>query len=124
MDMKYVFLLAAMVGLVLSRQPAKAQDAGISGKWHFMLDTEDGIREVDAEFTADADGKVTGKFARSDVAGTFKDGKLELSFLVDVPESGGSGTLKLSGKLSDPAGLTGSWEFTEYNGTFKANRQK
>jgi hypothetical protein len=50
------FLCAAvlMVGFMLGGQTATPQHSAIDGKWHFILDTPGGDREMDAEFTADA----------------------------------------------------------------------
>jgi flagellar basal body rod protein FlgG len=126
--------MLAVVCLVSSRQIANAQatnaqtanasNAGISGKWHFVMDTPGGDREMDAEFTVDADGKVTGKYGITDVAGTFRDGKLDLNFQMTSEESGQTAALKLVGKLDETAALVGTWEFSEYNGAFKATRPK
>ena len=77
---KLLAMVAAVVCLVMGGAYLQAQDAGISGKWHFVLATPGGDREVDADFTVDNDGNVTGKWGASDVAGTYKDGKLALSF--------------------------------------------
>ena len=68
---RFLFVAVAMVCLLMGRQAGLAQDAGINGKWHFVLATPGGDREMDADFTVDADGKVTGKFGPTDVAGTF-----------------------------------------------------
>jgi hypothetical protein len=109
---------------VANAQTANASNAGINGKWHFVMDTPGGDRDVDAEFTVDADGKVTGKYGITDVAGTFRDGKLDLNFQMTSEESGQTAALKLVGKLDETAALVGTWEFSEYNGTFKATRPK
>ncbi|HUD12051.1 MAG TPA: hypothetical protein VMQ56_00220 [Terracidiphilus sp.] len=131
---KFLLVMLAVVCLVSSRQIANAQatnaqtanasNAGISGKWHFVMDTPGGDREMDAEFTVDADGKVTGKYGITDVAGTFRDGKLDLNFQMTSEESGQTAALKLVGKLDETAALVGTWEFSEYNGAFKATRPK
>jgi flagellar basal body rod protein FlgG len=131
---KFLLVMLAVVCLVSSRQIANAQatnaqtanasNAGINGKWHFVMDTPGGDREVDAEFTVDADGKVTGKYGITDVAGTYKDGKLDLNFQMTSEESGQTAALKLVAKLDETAALVGTWEFSEYNGTFKATRPK
>jgi flagellar basal body rod protein FlgG len=131
---KFLLVMLAVACLVSSRQIANAQatnaqtanasNAGINGKWHFVMDTPGGDREMDAEFTVDADGKVTGKYGITDVAGTYKDGKLDLNFQMTSEESGQTAALKLVGKLDETAVLVGTWEFSEYNGTFKATRPK
>ena len=124
---KSLLVVLAMVCLISGRQIANAQtastqDAGINGKWHFVMDTPGGDREMDAEFTVAADGKVTGKYGITDVAGTYKDGKLDLNFQMTSEESGQTAALKLVGKLDETAALVGTWEFSEYDGTFKATR--
>lgn len=126
---KSLLVLLAMVCLISGRQIAYAQtpsapDLGVAGKWIFVMDTGGGDREVNAEFTVAADGTVTGKYGTSDVAGTYKDGKLDLNFQMTSEEAGQTAALKLVGKLDGTAALVGTWEFSEYNGTFKATRPK
>jgi hypothetical protein len=119
---KILVIAAAMVCLVMGRPFARAQDAGVNGKWHFVLETPGGDREVDADLTVDADGNVTGKWGAADVAGTYKDGKLALEFQLTVEEVGATSAMKINGKLDDTAALAGDWAFSEYNGTYKATR--
>ncbi len=109
-------LICVMVAAV-----AMAQDAAVTvaGKWHFVLDTEGGDRTMDANFQQDGK-KVTGKFAKDDVKGTFSDGKLNLEFPMNSDEVG-PGTMKITGELAADA-LTGKWAFQEYSGTYKATR--
>lgn len=119
---KILVIAAAMVCLVTGRQLAHGQDAGINGKWHFVLETPGGDREVDADLAVDSDGNVTGKWGPADVAGTYKDGKLALDFQFTSEEVGATAAMKIDGKLDETAALTGNWAFTEYNGTYKATR--
>ena len=119
---KILVIAAAMVCLVMGRPIAHAQDAGINGKWHFVLETPGGDREVDADLTVDADGNVTGKWGNADVAGTYKDGKLALEFQFTSEEVGATAAMKIDGKMDDTAALAGDWAFSEYNGTYKATR--
>jgi hypothetical protein len=121
---KFLVVAVAMVCLIVGRQLVNAQDAGINGKWHFVMDTPGGDRLMDAEFTVAADGNVTGKWGKTDVAGTYKDGKLDLSFQTTSEESGQTAPLKLVGKLDDTGALVGTWEFSAYGGAFKATRPK
>lgn len=136
---RILLVMLAMACLISGRQVANAQATnapasnaptasapvtGINGKWHFVMDTPGGDREIEAEFTVAADGTVTGKYGTTDVAGTFKDGKLDLNFQMTSEESGTTAPLKLVGKLDETATLLGTWEFSEYNGTFKASRPK
>jgi hypothetical protein len=113
-----------MVGFLLGQQTATPQHSTIDGKWHFVLDTPGGDREIDAEFTVDADGKVTGTFGKTDVAGTFRDGHLALEFSMTSVESGETAPMKIDGKLDDTMALAGTWGFSSYDGTFKASRPK
>ena len=119
---KILVLAAAIVCLALGRPLAHGQDAGINGKWHFVLETPGGDREVDADIAVDSDGNVTGKWGSADVAGTYKDGKLALDFQFTSEEVGATAAMKIDGKLDETAALTGNWAFTEYNGTYKATR--
>jgi hypothetical protein len=118
------FLWIALAALCLwpAAIAAQAPAGSISGKWHFVFQTEGGVREFDATFQQDGD-KVTGKWAdKDDVKGTFSDGKLALSFTANSDEVG-PGTLKIDGDLADNV-LTGNWSFQSYDGTFKATRSK
>jgi hypothetical protein len=119
--MKQLLIIALGLFFALaSVKPARA--AELAGKWHFVLDTEGGDREIDANFLVDGE-KVTGKWAGTDVAGTFKDGKLDLAFPMHSDEAGLDATIKIAGKM-DADGMTGTWQFSEYNGTFKAAKKE
>jgi hypothetical protein len=65
---------------------------------------------------------VKGTWEDAPVTGTFKDGKLELAFDFTPSELGEKGTLKVTGKL-DGDTLSGTWEFSQYSGTYKAVRK-
>ena len=117
--MKYIMAAAAMACLALLSPVSAASKLDVSGKWHFVLQTEGGEREREATFQQDGQ-KVTGKWDNADVQGTLEDGKLDLEFPITTEEAG-KGTLKIKGQLAADS-LTGTWEFQEYNGTFKATR--
>lgn len=122
---KILVIAAALAFLVIGRPAVQAQDtaaSGVNGKWHFVLATPGGDREVDADFAVDNDGNVTGKWGTAAVAGTWKDGKLSLSFDFTSDEVGVTAPMKIDGKLDETAALSGDWAFSEYNGTFKATR--
>jgi len=104
-------------------QTTSSQDKAINGKWHFVFNIPSGDREFDADFTVDAEGKVSGTFGKSPAAGTFKGGHLQMAFDT-TSEEGETAQLQLDGKLEDPATLTGSWSFSSYDGTFKATHPK
>jgi len=103
-------------------QHAGAASSDITGKWHFVFQTEGGDRENDADFKLQGD-QVTGKWNSADVKGTFKDGDLNLAFPYTSDEAGMTATLKLKGKLADGK-LAGTWEYSEYNGMFTATRRQ
>lgn len=124
--MRRILVIAAVLACFVIGFPAvQAQDSassGVNGKWHFVLSTPGGDREVDANFTVDNDGNVTGKWGNADVTGTWKEGKLSLSFDFTSDEVGVTAPMKIDGKLDETAALAGDWAFSEYIGTFKAMR--
>jgi hypothetical protein len=100
------------------------QDKRIDGKWHFVFDTQGGDREFEAEFSVDADGKVSGTWDNKPAAGTYKDGHLQMAFDTHSEEANETATLKLDGQIDDSETLTGNWSFSSYDGTFKATHLK
>ncbi len=112
--------MAAMLATARIAPAQTAKPAELTGAWHFVMDTGGGDREFEADFKTDGEN-VTGKYGKADVAGTFKEGKLALSFTIESEEAG-SGTLKLNGVLEGDA-ITGDWGFGDYTGTFKATRK-
>ena len=119
---KFFVIAAALLCFVVGRPVAQAQEKGIDGKWHFVLETPGGEREVDADFIVNSEGLVTGKWGDADVAGTYKEGKLLLDFQFTSDEAGTTAAMKMDGKLDENAALTGEWSFSEYSGTYKATR--
>ena len=115
-------LLAVLfLALPLAAQtPAPAGD--LAGHWHFALNAQDGVHEMDAAFKIEA-GKVSGKWAESDVAGSFGDGQMDLSFPFNYADGGLSGAMHLKGKVAGDK-ITGTWEFAGYTGDFTAARVK
>ena len=99
-----------------------AYAAGIAGKWQFVLQTEGGERQQTVEFQLDG-SSVSGKWAGAEVKGTFADDKLNLAFPFSSSEGGLSGTLKITGKLTEGK-LTGNWDFEGHGGTFEATPSK
>ncbi len=138
--MQAVFLRVVIGGTIILSgsgvavsQPALNQSAtpaqvarpanDISGKWHFVYQTDGGDRDSDGDFKLDGD-QVAGKWnGTADVKGTFKDGVLDLAFPYNSDEAGMTATLKMKGKLQDGK-LTGTWEFSDYSGAFTATRPK
>lgn len=112
-------VVAAVACCCALTRPGQAQSHTVAGKWHFVFQTEGGERTANPNFQLDGD-QVSGKWDDADVKGTFKDGKLDLSFPYNSDE-GGPGTLKIKGELKDDT-LTGTWGFQDYTGSFKATR--
>ena len=102
--------------------PDKKDGESIAGKWHFVLNTEGGNRESEAVFIQEGT-KVTGKWGKTDVAGTFTDGDLNLAFPMTSEEAGMTDTLTLKGKLEGGT-LKGTWVFSSYSGTFTGTRSE
>ena len=110
-------------------KPAAPNKAGtpdnrINGKWHFIFDTSGGDRDFNAEFTIDAEGKVTGTWDKSPATGTYKDGHLVMAFETHSEEAGETAQLQLDGKMDEANTITGTWAFSSYDGSFKAMRPK
>ena len=118
-----VFTLLIGAALIVPFNAAKGTNTAptLNGKWHFVLDTPGGDRELDAKLQQYGD-QVTGKWGAADVKGTFTEGKLALEFPFNSDE-GGAGTMTIKGTLAADA-LTGDWAFTGYSGSFKATRVK
>jgi hypothetical protein len=117
-----VAFLAAVLCVAIAYSPAKAGSTdNLTGKWHFVLETDDGERIFEPTFHLEGD-QVTGKWGESDVKGTFANEQLDLEFPANSEEVG-PGTLKIKGKLAEGA-LSGTWAFQEYSGTFKATRSE
>ena len=100
-------------------QTAQGASPTVTGKWHFVLQTDDGERVFDPTFHQDGD-KVTGKWGTADVKGTFSEGTLNLEFPYTSDEVG-PGTLKINAQL-DADVLAGDWSFQDYSGKFRATR--
>ena len=113
-----------MVVSVLVYAQEAIPESGVAGKWHFVLDTPGGPRDFDAEFTVDAEGKIGGSFGKSTAVGSFKEGHLLMDFPATDDQSGETAQLKLDGKLEDATTLSGNWQFSSYDGTFRAFRPK
>ena len=117
----FVLMLALLAAAVMPLARAKADEASaLAGKWHFVLNTEGGDRDMDADFAV-MDGKVSGTFGKSEVKGTTSGDNFALEFEVESEEAG-KGTLKITGKVGPE--LTGNWSFQTYDGTFRATRPK
>jgi hypothetical protein len=113
---------ASLITAVTAQENKTSGTTDVSGRWHFVLQTEGGPRDFDATFQQDGD-KITGKWAdKDDIKGSFSGNKLSLEFPADSEEVG-PGTLKIDGEYAEDA-FTGSWSFQQYDGTFKATRVK
>lgn len=117
-------VVLVMAGLAVAKAQDSSAQSGVNGKWHFVLDTPGGDRDVDADFTVDADGKVSGTWGKDSAVGTFKDGKLELGFQMTSEEAGETAQMTIMGTLEPAGAITGNWKWSSYDGTFKAMRPK
>jgi hypothetical protein len=126
--MKNFFAVVAVFAFLWAPLVRSDEPASLSGKWHFVFDTEGGDRAFDSILEQNAD-KITGKWAvdvkpnGDPISGTYTDKKLALEFAVSESEAG-PGTMKITGQLADDGSLTGGWAFLDYSGTFKATRVK
>ncbi len=125
---KTIFAFFAVLGFLFVPVGRTADADSVAGKWHFVLDTPGGDRELDSVLEQNAE-KVTGKWAVATgkdgdpISGTYTDKKLALEFAFNSEEVG-PGTMKITGKLGDDGALTGDWAFQDYSGTYKATRIK
>lgn len=115
--MPKVFALAAALAVAAILQAASA----IDGKWQFNLQTDGGPREAAVEMKTDGE-LVSGTWDTTELKGTFKDGKLALSFPFASSEAGMTADLVIDGTLEADA-LKGMWKFGQYTGTFTAAKK-
>ncbi len=93
----------------------------IDGKWQFSLQTDGGPREAAVEMKTDGE-QVSGTWDTTELKGTFKEGKLALSFPMTSAEAGITADLVIDGTL-EGEGLKGTWKFGQYAGTFTAAKK-
>jgi hypothetical protein len=93
----------------------------LTGKWSMVMDTPGGERRAAPVLALDGE-TVTGKWDKSDVKGTFKDGQLELDFPLESGEAGYKANFKVSAKL-EAGVLKGTWKFSEYSGKLEGKRE-
>ena len=115
--MTKVSVIAAVFALSALVQAASAVD----GKWQFSLQTDGGPREAAVEMKTDGE-QVSGTWDTTELKGTFKDGKLALSFPMTSAEAGMTADLVVDGTLEGEA-LKGTWKFGQYAGTFTATKK-
>jgi hypothetical protein len=112
------FIVSVSIALVCLAGLAFA--AGLNGKWTFNLETDGGPRTASVQLGVDGE-KVSGKWDRADVKGSFAGGKLALDFPLESAEAGRTANLKIKGTLEGNQ-ITGTWNWEEYSGSFKASR--
>lgn|SRR5450755_4659611 len=97
--------------------------APVDGKWNFIAErTDDHTEALRTVLELKVDGeKVSGKLADASVNGTYKEGKLSLTFPF-TPEGGETRELKIDATLQESA-LKGDWVWGGMiAGTFKASK--
>jgi len=103
--------------------------AELSGRWHFVFETEAGIRE--ANMALEVKGQeVVGKVypvgsedTSTEVKGTLDGGRLTLEFEYYSADAGYKSIVKIQGTLEGDK-IAGEWQFDEHSGTFTATRLK
>jgi hypothetical protein len=110
----------ALVVVVWILPPARALE--LTGQWDFVFDTAGGARRTAVSLQLEGE-RVTGKFEKSDVKGTFAAGKLDLKFPHYSAEGGFEAELSLQGVV-EGEGLSGDWRFGEHGGSWKATKAK
>ncbi len=111
--------LRLTTALILFAALAAASD--LDGAWHFVLDTEKGVREFHMSLRVEGN-QVSGTMDK-DVAvkGAYQDGLLQLKFPFHLEDVDVRDVLIITGRLEDGK-LSGDWEIDEYSGTFEATR--
>jgi hypothetical protein len=112
-------LLVLSLVVVVWMMPT-AQALELTGKWNFVFNTEGGTRNTAVTLQLNGD-QVSGKFDKSDVKGTFRDGKLDLKFPHYSPEGGFEAELSMQG-VAQGEDLRGDWEYGEHGGSWTASK--
>jgi hypothetical protein len=94
--------------------------ADVAGTWLFVMETPGGERRSHVVMQLEGE-TVTGTWDTQELRGTFRDGRLELSFPFTSGEAELRTTLTVSAALKGDT-LSGTWSFGEYGGTFTATR--
>jgi hypothetical protein len=111
--------LRLTTALILFAALAAASD--LDGTWHFVLDTENGVREFNMSLKVEGN-QVTGTMDK-DVAvkGAYQGDLLQLKFPFHLEAVDVKDVLTITGRLQDGK-LAGDWEIDEYSGTFEATK--
>lgn len=96
--------------------------ADVAGTWLFVMETPGGERRSQVVMQLEGE-TVTGTWDTQELKGTFREGRLELSFPFTSGEAELRTTLTVSGALKEET-LSGTWSFGEYGGTFTATRKQ
>jgi len=102
----------------LAAAPASAAD--VDGDWQMVFQTEVGPRETPLNVTTDGE-TATAVMGETQLAGTYKDGLLELSGEHYAADAGYTATLTIKARMDGPA-LTGEWIWSEYSSVFEGKR--
>ncbi len=120
--MRLTSYLFTLLALLVCLAPQSAFAESVAGKWKLVWDTEGGIRHTEWQVEQDGDA-VSVTTDGQKLAGTFKDGRLELSGKLYSSEAGYSAELKLEGKLENGQ-LKGRGSWDAYGMTFSGERAK
>jgi len=103
--------------------------AELSGRWHFVFDTEAGVREANMALEVKGQeivGKVYGVDSDetfTEVKGTLAGVRVTLEFEYYSADAGYKSVVKIQGTLEGDK-ITGEWQFDQHSGTFTATRLK
>ena len=112
--------LLALLALLVSLAPQCAFAEGLAGKWKLVWDTEGGVRHSVWDIRQNSEA-VSVETDGQKLAGTFKDGHLELSGKFHAGEAGYSAELKVEATLENGK-LKGRGSWDAYAMTFTGER--
>ncbi len=111
-------LLPAVIGICLA---ATLSAADISGKWHFVWDTEGGIRHTEWAITQNGEALKIVIQDGQPLNGKLEGDRMTVEGRLNSHEAGYSATLKVVGELKDGK-LSGRGSWDQYGMTFTATR--
>jgi hypothetical protein len=115
---RFAGLVTCSLAILFLAIPAVAAD--LSGNWNFAFNTEAGMIEAPVTLTVDGEN-VAAKMRETELKGTIRGGKLDISGNHYSPEAGYEAELKLVGKV-DGNKISGDGAFDIYTFTFTAEK--
>ena len=115
---RFAGLMICSLAILFLAFPAAAAD--LNGQWNFLFNTEAGVIEAPATLAVEGEN-VTIKMGETELKGTLRESKVEVSGNHYSPEAGYEAPLKLVGKV-DGNEISGDGEFDMYTFTFDAKK--